>query len=285
MMDLDQSGNVVNHDIFESVINIDERMTYTNVYKLLEAEDKELMERYGYLMEDFSRMKELALILREKRMERGAIDFDFGEAKIILDETGKPIEVRKYDITIANRIIEEFMLVCNETVAEHFHWTGTPFVYRVHEEPDSEKIMAFAEFSANMGYHLKGLNKIHPRALQDILEKVRGTREEAIISTVMLRSLAKARYSPENLGHFGLAAKFYCHFTSPIRRYPDLIIHRLMKEALQGKLTGQREQEMIDQLPEIARLLHPRYYIVFPYVRQAGKNACRQIRSNRPPCC
>lgn len=253
MMDLDRNGKVVSHDIFESVINIDERMTYTNVFKLLEDKDEELSARYDYLLEDFRQMKELAMILRKKRMDRGAIDFDFDEAKIILDEKGKPTEVRRYETTIANRIIEEFMLVCNETVAEHFHWAGLPFVFRVHEEPDSEKIMAFAEFSRNLGYTLKGTNKIHPRALQDLLDKVKGTREETIVSTVMLRSLAKARYSHQNLGHFGLAAKFYCHFTSPIRRYPDLIIHRLMKEELKESLSEKREEELTLKLPEIAR--------------------------------
>ena len=258
MMDLDQNGKVVKHDIFESVINIDERMTYTNVYKLLETIDEELAAKYDYLLEDFEMMKELALILREKRMGRGAIDFDFDEAKIILDEKGKPIEVKRYETTIANKIIEEFMLVCNETVAEHFHWADVPFVFRVHEEPDSEKIMSFAEFSSNLGYPLKGLNKIHPRALQAILEKVKGSKEEAIVSTVMLRSLAKARYSHQNLGHFGLAAEFYCHFTSPIRRYPDLIIHRLMKEELKGNLSDQREQDLLLKLPEIARLCSER---------------------------
>lgn len=253
MMDIDENGKVVDHEIFESVIKTSERMTYTDVYKLLEFGDEDLLERYGYLMDDFTAMKELALILRKKRMDRGAIDFDFDEAKIILDEDGKPTEVKKYEITIANRIIEEFMLACNETVAEHFHWAGMPFVYRIHEEPDSEKIMTFAEFSRNLGYPLKGLNKIHPRALQDILEKVRGTKEETIVSTVMLRSLAKARYSHENSGHFGLAAKFYCHFTSPIRRYPDLIIHRLIKEELNGELPEKREEQLRNMLPEIAR--------------------------------
>ncbi len=258
MMDLDQNAKVIRHEFFESVINISERMTYTNVYKLLERSDEELLAQYGYLLEEFELMKELALMLRKKRMDRGAIDFDFGETKITLNEKGKPIEVKKYEITLANRIIEEFMLVCNETVAEHFHWLGAPFVYRVHEEPDSEKIMAFAEFSSNLGYPLKGLNKIHPRALQEILDRAKGSREEMIMSTVMLRSLAKARYSHQNLGHFGLAAKFYCHFTSPIRRYPDLIIHRLMKEELKGNLTDQREQELLLKLPEIARLCSER---------------------------
>ncbi len=253
MMDIDAKGKVLRHDIFESVINTNERMTYTNVYKLLETADTELIERYEYLMDDLRTMKELALILRNKRMERGAIDFDFDEAKVIVDENGKPIEVKRYEITIANRIIEEFMLVCNETVAEHFHWLGTPFVYRIHEEPDPEKITAFAEFSKNLGYPLKGINHIHPRALQDLLDKVKGSKEEMIVSTVMLRSMAKARYSNQNMGHFGLAARFYCHFTSPIRRYPDLIIHRLMKEEIRGGLTEEREVYLAQVLPDIAR--------------------------------
>jgi ribonuclease R len=253
MMDIDKNGKVKLHDIFKSVIKTNERMTYTDVYTLLEGHDEELEKRYDYLLDDFRTMKELALILRKKRMKRGAIDFDFPEAKIILDENGKPIDVKKYEITIANRIIEEFMLVCNETVAERFHWIGSPFVYRVHEEPDNEKIMAFAEFSSNLGYPLKGINKIHPRALQEILNNVKGTREETVLSNVMLRSLAKARYSHQNLGHFGLAADFYCHFTSPIRRYPDLIIHRIIKENLKGMLTDEREQELEQRLPDIAK--------------------------------
>ncbi|MCX7922144.1 MAG: ribonuclease R [Clostridia bacterium] len=253
MVDIDQTGKVFNHDIFESVINIDERMTYTNVYKILEHNDEELIKRYDYLIEDFKKMKELALILRNKRRVRGAIDFDFEEAKIILDEKGKPVQVKRYEITIANKIIEEFMLVCNETVAEHFYWANSPFVYRIHEDPDSEKIEAFNEFIHNLGYSLKGINKIHPKALQDLLAKVKGTKEERIISTVMLRSLQKAKYSHNNEGHFGLAAKFYSHFTSPIRRYPDLIIHRIMKEYLKGRMKGEREEQLNNRLPEIAR--------------------------------
>lgn len=253
MMDIDAGGKVIRHDIFESVIRSSERMTYTDVYKILETGDKELTERYSRLVEDFRKMKELALILRSRRMARGAMDFNFDEAKVILDENGKPVDVRRYEITIANRIIEEFMLVCNETVAEHFFWTGMPFVYRIHEEPDTEKIMAFAEFAKNLGYPLKGINNIHPGALQDVLERVKGKKEELIVSTVMLRSLAKAKYSHQNVGHFGLAARYYCHFTSPIRRYPDLIIHRLIKEQLKGGISEEREQELSERLPEVAR--------------------------------
>lgn len=258
MMDIDPSGKVLRHDIFESVIKTVERMTYTDVYKILEQGDKELTERYSHVAEDLRTMKELALILRSKRMARGAIDFDFDEAKVIVDENGKPIDVKRYELTIANRIIEEFMLVCNETVAEHFHWTGMPFVFRIHEEPDTEKIMAFAEFAKNLGYPLKGISHIHPGALQDVLKRVKGSREEMIVSTVMLRSMAKARYSPENAGHFGLAARFYCHFTSPIRRYPDLIIHRLMKEELKNGLSDERAQQLAEALPEIAKICSDR---------------------------
>jgi len=253
MMEIDSTGKVVDHEIFESVIRTDERMTYTNVYKILVEKDPEISERYSYLLDDFKAMEELALILRNKRMQRGSIDFDFDEAKILLDEKGKPIEIKRYEITIANKIIEEFMLVCNETVAEHFFWANTPFVYRIHEDPDTDKIESFSEFVHNLGYTLKGINKIHPRALQDLLDKVKNTREERIISTVMLRSLQKARYSQINVGHFGLAARYYCHFTSPIRRYPDLIIHRIMKEYLKGQVSAKREEELIDKLPDIAK--------------------------------
>lgn len=253
MMDIDKNGRVYNHEIFESVINIDERMTYTNVFKILEHKDEELIKRYEKVVPDFYKMKELAMILRKKRFQRGAIDFDFDEAKIILDEKGKPVEVKRYEITIANKIIEEFMLICNETVAEHFFWTNTPFVYRIHEDPDEDKITALNEFIYNLGYSIKGINKIHPRALQDLLEKVKGTKHERIISTVMLRSLQKARYSDESIGHFGLAAKYYCHFTSPIRRYPDLIIHRIMKMYIHGQLDQQKIEHLNNVLPEIAK--------------------------------
>ncbi len=253
MMDIDNTGKVINHDIFESVINIDERMTYTNVYKILVDKDEELIQRYKNLVPDFTLMHELALILRNKRFKRGAMDFDFPESKVVLDDKGKPIEVKKYDITIANQIIEEFMLICNETVAEHFYWTNTPFVYRIHEDPDEEKIIALNEFIYNLGYSIKGINKIHPRALQDLLEKVKGTKYERIISSVMLRSLQKAKYSDESVGHFGLAAKYYCHFTSPIRRYPDLIIHRIMKLYLKGGMSEQKIEQLHGILPEVAK--------------------------------
>jgi len=198
-------------------------------------------------------MEMLAEILRNKRMRRGSIDFDLDETKITLDLKGKPIDVMPYERGVSNRIIEEFMLVCNETVAEFMAWNEVPFVYRIHEKPEVEKLLEFNEFIHNFGHHLKGISgEIHPKALQNLLEKIKGSREEGIISTVMLRSLKKARYSSDNAGHFGLAAKFYCHFTSPIRRYPDLIIHRIIKEYLKGKLDEERAQYLQEVLPSMA---------------------------------
>ncbi len=253
MMDIDSLGRVVNHDIFESVIHTTERMTYTAVYKILEEEDETLIERYRPLVPMFEKMKELALILRKKRSLRGAIDFDFEEAKIIVDENGKPIDIKRYPITIANKIIEEFMLLCNETVSEHFYWANIPFVYRIHEDPDPEKIESLNTFLFNFGQRIKGSGNVHPRALQDVLEKVKGTPQERMISTMMLRSLQKARYSNEHEWHFGLAANYYSHFTSPIRRYPDLIIHRIMKEYIHQRLDERRHEHYAAILPEITK--------------------------------
>ena len=246
-MEIDKKGKVLRHDIYESVIKTTERMTYTDVSDILEKDDAVLKKRYEHLLEDFTRMEELALKLRRKRQDRGSIDFDLDESKIILDESGRPIEIKKAERRIANNIIEEFMLICNETVAEHFHWADIPFVYRIHEDPDMEKIEAFNKFIHNFGYHLKGIsNEVHPSALQDLIKKVEGRKEEKIINTLMLRALKKAKYAPENSGHFGLAATNYCHFTSPIRRYPDLQIRRIIKETLQGKLTGKRIKKLKD---------------------------------------
>lgn len=240
-MEINKQGKVVHYKIDESVIRTCERMTYTDVSDILEKKDEELQKRYDDLIDDFKNMEELAILLRKKRQLRGSIDFDFEESKIILDKNGTPVEIKKSERRIANRIIEEFMLVCNETIAEHFYWANIPFVYRVHEEPDIEKIESFNKFIHNFGYHLKGVtNEIHPHALQELLKKVEGRKEERIINTLMLRSLKKAKYAPENTGHFGLAAENYCHFTSPIRRYPDLQIHRIIKETLDMPFTEKR---------------------------------------------
>ncbi|ASR49579.1 ribonuclease R [Paenibacillus kribbensis] len=255
-MEFNEHMKVVKHDIFTSVIKTKERMTYTNVRKILEEEDAELMERYKDLVEVFRTMKELALKLRANRMRRGAVDFDFDEAKVIVDDEGKAVDIVKRDRTIAEQIIEEFMLAANETVAEHFHWLKVPFLYRIHEDPDPEKLQNFMAFAANFGHQIKGRgNSIHPRALQTLLEDIQGTKEQTVLSTMMLRSMKQAKYDAESTGHFGLAAEYYSHFTSPIRRYPDLVIHRVIREVLEngGALTDERQEYLTARMPDIAQ--------------------------------
>lgn len=251
-MEIDRKGKVKKYEIYESVIKTKERMTYENVNKILADSDPVLAERYGSLLNTFNQMEELMQILNKKRRLRGSINFEFEETKIILDEKGKPIEIKPYERGISERIIEEFMLVCNETVAEHMYWKETPFIYRVHEDPDAEKLQAFNEFIFNFGYHLKGIAEIHPKALQQLTDQIKGSKEERIINTLMLRSLKKARYTSESMGHFGLAAKYYCHFTSPIRRYPDLMIHRIIKEDIHGKLNEKRLKHYYSIIEDIA---------------------------------
>ncbi|MDQ0050157.1 ribonuclease R [Paenibacillus polymyxa] len=255
-MEFNEHMKVVKHDIFTSVIKTKERMTYANVRKILEEEDAELMERYKDLVDVFGTMKELALKLRANRMRRGAVDFDFDEAKVIVDDEGKAVDIVKRDRTIAEQIIEEFMLAANETVAEHFHWLKVPFLYRIHEDPDPEKLQNFMAFAANFGHQIKGRgNSIHPRALQTLLEDIQGTKEQTVLSTMMLRSMKQAKYDAESTGHFGLAAEYYSHFTSPIRRYPDLVIHRVIREVLEngGALTPERQEYLTARMPDIAQ--------------------------------
>ena len=244
IMTINNKGKVLDYEIMESVIKTNERMTYTDVTKILKDHDEELMKRYDYLIDDFKAMEELCIILRNKRLRRGAIDFEFEEAKITLDEKGKPIDIRPYEREIANRMIEEFMLVCNETIAEHMYWTKLPFVYRIHENPDEERLEKFKEFIFNLGYYVKWNGEVRPMDLQKILDEFKGKKEEVVVSTLLLRSMMQARYSPENVGHFGLAAEYYCHFTSPIRRYPDLQIHRIIKEHLNGKIDDKRATKL-----------------------------------------
>lgn len=251
-MEIDKKGKVKRYEIYESVINTKERMTYKNVNRILTDNDPEVMDRYSELVETFREMEKLMHILNKRRRTRGSIDFEFEETKIILDDHGKPVEIRPYDRGVSERIIEEFMLVCNETIAEHMFWKEIPFVYRVHEDPNAEKLQAFNEFIFNFGYHIKGIAEIHPKALQQLTDQIKGTKEERIINTLMLRSLKKARYTSESLGHFGLAAKYYCHFTSPIRRYPDLMIHRIIKEDIHNKLTEKRIKHLQSIIEGIA---------------------------------
>ena len=242
-MTIDNNGKVIEHEIMESLIKTNERMTYTDVTKILKDKDAEVMNRYSDLVEDFQNMEELCNILYAKRLKRGAIDFEFSESKIILNEFGKPVEIKPYEREIANRIIEEFMLVCNETIAEHMFNEHLPFVYRIHENPDSEKLQKFKEFVYNLGFAMNwntGKEEIDPKDLQKVLGEFKGKKEEIVVNTLLLRSMMQARYSPENTGHFGLAAEYYCHFTSPIRRYPDLQIHRIIKEYLNKKINDTR---------------------------------------------
>ncbi|MCY7779324.1 ribonuclease R [Bacillus haynesii] len=251
---INPQGQVVEHEIFQSVIKTTERMTYSDVNKILVDDDEELKQKYEALVPMFKDMEDLAAILRGKRMERGAVDFDFKEAKVLVDEEGKAKDVVLRERSTAEKLIEEFMLVANETVAEHFHWMNVPFIYRIHEDPDQEKLQRFLEFVATFGYVVKGTaGSIHPKALQSVLEEVRDRPEEAVISTVMLRSMKQAKYDPQSLGHFGLSTEFYTHFTSPIRRYPDLIVHRLIRTYLiQGKTDEATREKWAEKLPEIA---------------------------------
>lgn len=253
-MDIDDKGNVVGHEIAETVLCVDRRMSYTSVKKILEDHDEEERNEYVELLPMFDLMAELADILREKRRKRGSIDFDFPESKIKLDKNGHPIEILPYDRNKATKIIEDFMLIANETIAEDYFWQEIPFVYRSHENPDAEKIQQLGIFINNFGYSIKmNQEEIHPKELQKLLLKIDNTPEEALISRLTLRSMKRARYTSSSDGHFGLATKYYCHFTSPIRRYPDLQIHRIIKENLQGRLSEKRYNHYSKLLPDIAR--------------------------------
>lgn len=232
-MTIDRNGKVVDHEIFESVIRSKERMTYNEVYKIIEEKDEELSAQYAHVVPMINHMADLAGILKQKREDRGAIDFNFKESKILVDEKGWPTDVVIMERTVSERLIEEFMLAANETIAEHFHWLKVPFIYRIHEDPKAEKLQRFFEFLTNFGVVVKGTgNKVHPKALQEIVESIEGLPEETVISTMLLRSMQQAKYLDQSLGHFGLSTEFYTHFTAPIRRFPDLIVHRLIRTYL-----------------------------------------------------
>ena len=253
MMDINEKGEIVKHKICESVINVTRRMSYTSVHKIIEEKDEAERKEYEELIPMFELMYELADILQARREKRGSIDFDFPEAKIILDEKGKPIDVKEYERTQANRIIEEFMLAANQTVAEEYFWNELPFVYRTHETPDMEKIQNLALFIENFGYTLKiKEDEIHPKEVQKLMRSIAGKPEEGLIGRLALRSMKQARYTTECEGHFGLALKYYCHFTSPIRRYPDLQIHRIIKENIHGGMKDKRIDHYQKILPEVA---------------------------------
>lgn len=254
LMKIDQKGEVVDYKIAETVIRVNSRMSYTAVKKILEEQDEKTVAEYKELVPMFEKMEELAGLLRKRRKKRGSIDFDFQETKIILNRDGTPVEIRPYERNTATKIIEDFMLLANETVAQHFYWMELPFVYRTHDNPDAEKIEKLTLFIHNFGYGIKtNKEEVHPKEIQKLLEKIDGTPQEDLISRLTLRSMKKAKYSVDSTGHFGLACQYYCHFTSPIRRYPDLQIHRIIKEQLRGRLKEERISHYDRILPEVAK--------------------------------
>ena len=258
LMTINEKGQVIDHDIVESVIHVTKRMSYTQVRQILEDKDEEVIAEHKDLVPMFELMEELAGILRRKRKQRGSIDFDFPESKIILDRDGRPIEIKPYERNVATNIIEDFMLAANETVSQHCFWMEVPFLYRTHDMPDAEKLEKLMLFIHNFGYHLKlgsGAigEQIHPKEIQKLLAKIEGTKEEALISRLTLRSMKQAKYTVEASGHFGLACDYYSHFTSPIRRYPDLQIHRIIKEQIRGRLKENRIAHYAEILPEVAK--------------------------------
>ncbi len=276
LMTVDGKGEIVDHEICESVINVDRRMSYTVVKELLSEDgvlhcvsenagletDDTLLREYEAFLPMFREMEKLAALLRERRRARGSVDFDFPECKIVLDKEGHPTDIRPYERNVATDMIEDFMLAANETVAQHFYWMELPFLYRVHDVPDPERLQRLSEFIHNFGYYMKGVGRagsktvgeeVHPKEFQKLLAAVAGTPEEALVSRMALRSMKQAKYSVECTGHFGLASPYYCHFTSPIRRYPDLQIHRIIKEQLRGRLGEERAAHYRGILPEVAK--------------------------------
>lgn len=253
IMELDEKGNIVNHEIAKTVINVDYRMTYTAVKQIIEDRNESVVREYEKVVPMFETMAEAAGKLREKRRIRGGVDFDFPESKIILDKRGRAVDVKPYERNSATKIIEDFMLAANETIAEDFFWQEIPFLYRTHETPDEERIRKLTVFLKNFGYYLKiKSGEVHPKEFQKLLGKIEDTPEEGMISRLVLRSMMRAKYTTENTGHFGLAVKYYTHFTSPIRRYPDLQIHRIIKEQLDGCLNERRLEHYRRLLPAVA---------------------------------
>ncbi len=253
LMDIDGKGNVIGHQVAETVIQVNQRMTYTKVNAIVEDSDPEAEKEHLELVPMFRLMLELSKKLRQKRHQRGAIDFDFPESKILLDEKGRPISIKPYERNAATKIIEDFMLAANETIAEDFYWQQLPFLYRTHDNPDPEKIRQLITFLRNFGYSVRTQQgEVHPKEIQKLLSQAEGREEEALIGRLTLRSMKQAKYTIDNTGHFGLAAKYYCHFTSPIRRYPDLQIHRIIKENLASGLSPKRIAHYESILGEVA---------------------------------
>lgn len=270
--EITQNGEVVSSDIRKSIINVRERMSYTDVQKILDGKDKKVLKRYENYIKEFKLMEELAKILKTRREGAGSLDLDIPESKVVLDKNGYAIDIKKYEIYFANEIIEQFMLTANEIVAEKFYWLEAPFIYRVHETPDIEKINTLNKFLFNFGYKIKGnKEKIYPKAFAEILEKIKGKEEEKVVSNLILRTLKVARYESENKGHFGIASKYYCHFTSPIRRYPDLFIHRIISRYIEKNytLTEKELEKYVEQATKYAQISSEREKIAQKVEREA----------------
>ncbi|HIE12181.1 MAG TPA: ribonuclease R [Desulfotomaculum sp.] len=270
LMTVGPEGGVREYELVPSVIRSRERMTYTAVYRMLEG-DPEFTGQYRHLSEMLARMRDLCLVLRRRRLRNGAINFNLPETKVELDDAGRPVAVFRAARTVAEQIIEEFMLIANETVARHAAALGLPFIYRVHPKPDEEKVAALAQLLAGFGYNTKGLTRLEPAAFQAVLDAACGRREERLINAVMLRSMKQARYAPERSGHFGLASEYYTHFTSPIRRYPDLFIHRVLREAMANgwRLSAKRKAELQAQAEYAAVLASERERVAMEAEREA----------------
>src|SRR5207302_11155279 len=254
LMEVDRHGTVVRHEFHDGVINSDERMTYTAVNGILTDRDPELLKQYARLVPMFEMMRELFQILHDARRRRGSIDFDLNEAEVVIDEGGVIEAIIALQRNVAHRLIEEFMLLANETVASYLESQEAPSLYRVHEEPDILRVEKFEEFVSGFGYSLGvPLTAVRPRHFQKLLERIEGKPEEKPVAFLMLRTMQKARYAPENLGHFGLAASSYTHFTSPIRRYPDLVVHRALRAVRHATLSADEREDQIEELPETAR--------------------------------
>lgn len=282
IMTFDENGDMKDHDIELSVIRTNHRMTYDDVDAMISKGDEALREKYSDVYEMLLHMYELAAILRSKRVKRGSIDFDVKETKIVLTDDGTPTSIGPYVRNDAMKLIEEFMLAANETVAEHFFYLDMPFVYRIHQEPDTEKITKLAAFIRNFGYGIKMKgDEVHPKELQKLLSSIADTPEETLITRLTLRSMQRAKYSTECEGHFGLACKYYCHFTSPIRRYPDLQIHRIIKDCLRGQMKDERLEHYYKILPEVCLKSSSRERLADEAEREVDKLKMAQYMENR----
>lgn len=272
IMTVNGKGEVIDHEILESVIRVNKRMNYTSVNKIIEEKDPEERDAFAEFVPMLDQMAELSAILQNLRKERGSIDFDFPETKILLDNEGRPVEIKPYERNSATRLIESFMLLANETIAQHFYWLELPFLYRTHDTPDPEKIAKLSTFIYNFGYQIKmRKEEIHPKEIQKLLGKIVGTPQEDLISRLALRSMKQAKYTIDCSGHFGLACPYYCHFTSPIRRYPDLQIHRIIKDYLRGRLKRAKVEHYEEILPQVANHCSKRERLADEAERETNK--------------